>query len=437
MIEKFKSKNLTFLPIAIAVGFMLFCVALGLTASLPALADVDTTWDTKVDLSIEEPVVGQGKTFTLNAVVTTQRTNTYWSYLSLQIVPLKEDGTLDEETAEHLSVATKEDGSYDIDWGNLPTGRQGYTFYPVDGFQGEEKGVWLTFMFLRGTKSYATTNDIRITVKIQADETTPVGKLRFGLLSNAVNEVCFGSTQTPVDSVVGGTAHTDAGILSCTSAEVEVLHPYLELTQESTYQFLVEYQKDSGYYRVAYDEMPEYGEERLVHGVNDSEVSTFVLGQIEPGTYISEFIRNIKPNLIPYVRLFADIDGEEIIVYDRGIYAEPEYVEERIYTGFYIKFGSGEMPWETVYLSVLGDIDGDGWISSSDVADFADIIKDVIDPMTLRIEYRLAAYLCNNGNISEADFSAIKMLVKFESAITDYYWHPKTESEQASEPAVA
>lgn len=208
---------------------------------------------------------------------------------------------------------------------------------------------------------------------------------------------------------------------------------YLELTLESEYQFLVELVDGRWSYRVAYDEMPEWDEERLIHGVNDAHLSSsFVLGQIKPQTKIAQFVTNIKQSLLPYVRIFLEDEYGLACVYDRGV-IDDEFLTESVATGWWIEFGSGETPSEIIRLSVLGDLTGDGLVNASDTTPIQRIIQNKDSISKYGIEYRLAGYLSNSGSIMTAgDFSILKSIISNKMTTADLFWYPEETYSMAS-----
>ena len=66
---------------------------------------------------------------------------------------------------------------------------------------------------------------------------------------------------------------------------------------------------------------------------------------------------------------------------------------------------------ETVYLSVLGDTDGNGVVNSLDVTVLNMKIKNTAE-LSTKVEVRLACYIENSGIVRAQDVSAITDHVK-------------------------
>ena len=87
-------------------------------------------------------------------------------------------------------------------------------------------------------------------------------------------------------------------------------------------------------------------------------------------------------------------------------------------TGWYVRYGS-EVSYDTVYVSVLGDVDGDGLITSADVSMVNSVI---VGNVTLEsLEFRLAASVSNSGRIGAADASAINAIIIGLARIEEYF----------------
>ena len=162
--------------------------------------------------------------------------------------------------------------------------------------------------------------------------------------------------------------------------------------------------EENGVYRfIYYDEADgtrkTYKEGGLVHGINDSEVNggKAILGNISPNTSVKVFIENLgfdKNN----IQLFA---GNKL-VYDKTngyILNDNNYdngAELAVGTGWYINYTAVNGEVETIYLSVLGDITGDGKVNSADV----NYLRQVVNNNSfesLSEEQKLSALIVNKG----------------------------------------
>lgn len=58
---------------------------------------------------------------------------------------------------------------------------------------------------------------------------------------------------------------------------------------------------------------------------------------------------------------------------------------------------------ETFYLSVLGDLTGDGNVNTLDITFMRRIAKGEVDFDSLKVEFKLAALITNKGSVINAD----------------------------------
>ena len=165
-----------------------------------------------------------------------------------------------------------------------------------------------------------------------------------------------------------------------------------------------------------------YKESGLVHGINDSEVNggKAVIGNIAPNTSVKEFIETLG------------FDTSKIVLKDnkgKDIYKNNAPVDSATYDNKYeLAVGTG---WrveytnngntETIYLSVLGDVTGDGRISAVDVTYLRQIAndKDVYD--NLSVEKKLASLVLNVGIVTTADAEIIRNIMDNKLSINLFY----------------
>ena len=162
--------------------------------------------------------------------------------------------------------------------------------------------------------------------------------------------------------------------------------------------------EENGVYRfIYYDEADgtrkTYKEGGLVHGINDSEVNggKAILGNISPNTSVKVFIENLGFDA-NNIQLFA---GNKL-VYDKTngyILNDNNYdngAELAVGTGWYINYTAVNGEVETIYLSVLGDITGDGKVNSADVNYLRQIVNNNRFE-SLSEEQKLSALIVNKG----------------------------------------
>ncbi len=151
-----------------------------------------------------------------------------------------------------------------------------------------------------------------------------------------------------------------------------------------------------------------YKDNSYIHGVNDSELlkkandGRVILGNISPNTSVKTFVESINFDITKICikdtlgkEIFKNGTPIDIATYDKRF-------ELAIGTGWYIEYMvSGKI--EIIYLSVLGDVNGDGRISASDVTYIREIAFDKNLYNSLSAEKKLASMILNKGNITSSD----------------------------------
>ena len=175
-----------------------------------------------------------------------------------------------------------------------------------------------------------------------------------------------------------------------------------DFKEKSIYDFVY---LDNGYRKT-------YTENDKLHGYNDSELGRYVLGNIKPNTSVNEFVNNLAPLGIDKNNLqLSDSKGKTIYqngAVDSGINSAiaDNGKEMAIGTGWYIQTNG-----ETIYLSVLGDVNGDGRISASDVSYLREIASDNALYESLSVEKKLASMVINKGEITTADAEIVRNVI--------------------------
>ncbi len=159
-----------------------------------------------------------------------------------------------------------------------------------------------------------------------------------------------------------------------------------------------------------------------IHRLNDSNVALadgktrYVIGNINANTKISTFLDNIG-NDIKLIKIYNQYDN---IIYD-GIASNGEIIEsvgkQLIATGFRVELFenvTATTAFDTVYLSVLGDINGDGRITAMDLAIINEMAKDDNVINSMEIEYQLAALVNNKGGITSVDSEILNNVMSGE-----------------------
>jgi len=175
-----------------------------------------------------------------------------------------------------------------------------------------------------------------------------------------------------------------------------------DLKEKSIYDFVY---LDNGYRKT-------YTENDKLHGYNDSELERYVLGNIKPSTSVNEFVNNLAALGIDKNNLqLSDSKGKTIYqngAVDSGINSAiaDNGKEMAIGTGWCIQTNG-----ETIYLSVLGDVNGDGRISASDVSYLREIASDTALYESLSVEKKLASMVINKGEITTADAEIVRNVI--------------------------
>ncbi len=135
---------------------------------------------------------------------------------------------------------------------------------------------------------------------------------------------------------------------------------------KSPYDFMY---NDNGYRKY-------YKENDLLHSYNDSSISKFVLGKITANTSVNSFLQNISSFEFTDLKIF---DSKDNIIYqngkvESGIIAN-NGAEYAVGTGWRIEHTINDST-ESIYLSVLGDLTGDGKINSADLNYLRQVAKD-------------------------------------------------------------
>ncbi len=128
--------------------------------------------------------------------------------------------------------------------------------------------------------------------------------------------------------------------------------------------------------------------------------SSSVLGKILPNTKLSTFVANLE-NSKSSIKVY---DSKNNLIYDKGA----EVVSNQIIgTGYRVELYNGATAVDKVYLSVLGDVNGDGRITASDVMYLRQIASDSELYNNLNIEIKIASLIINKGKVTSADSEII------------------------------
>ncbi len=155
-----------------------------------------------------------------------------------------------------------------------------------------------------------------------------------------------------------------------------------------------------------------YKQGGLVHGINDGEVNggKLVLGNVKPNTSVKSFIQTLgfEQSKITIKDskgkdIFKDGNPVDASKFDNG-------KELAVGTGWSVEYQNNGNT-ETIYISVLGDVNGDGRISASDCAYLRQIASDNALYESLSVEKKLASMVINKGNVTSADAEIVKNVI--------------------------
>ena len=200
----------------------------------------------------------------------------------------------------------------------------------------------------------------------------------------------------------------------------QIIYPGLVIKQDSKYD----------YWFVEDNSRKNYDKEYL-HNYDDNElnkvdgISRFILGNIIPNTTITEFLDNLQSdkNLIKIYDKFNNL------VYN-GMINETLDKNMLVATGFKLelyKYETDLLPFDTVYLSVLGDINGDGMINASDVSYLRQVANDSTILESMPLERQLACMINNKGGITEVDSEILRNYIGKEIDL-DKFMESETEN---------
>lgn len=424
-----KSTTKSISLVAIIALIIVFCVILVLIQILPLVnaEAADTELGTTVIFSTNRDSVMPGESFVLNAKVETTNPG-YWYGLSLAIVPIIESinggNEVDLNSSQYLSVVKRVDKGFGDDYS--------YSTRISDNFKGDNQSLPENAVIFQLNCELVecewadTSLTCNISAEINVSESIKgINKITFGLYPDKSDKVI--TFLVDENKTIDYAEYSDSKI-TWNNTSIYIMSnrdSIIELSDDSNYQFLIERQGSSAYeeYRRA------YGELGWVHGIDDVGIERIVLGQIKPKTTVNYFLANIKEDLLPNIKLYDNLGK---IIYDCGKSAkgiDDEFLSNArnysVGTGWKIELMSGVEVIDTIYLSVLCDLNGDGIINGFDNMMLNEYITGQITFGAP--EVKLAAQITNDGYIDAADSARLSGIIANTANIEEFFYKSKIE----------
>ncbi len=152
------------------------------------------------------------------------------------------------------------------------------------------------------------------------------------------------------------------------------------------------------------------------HGESDKNAERNVLGKIAPNTKLATFVANLENPK----NLLMVYDNKGTLIYNKGTEVKSDCI---IGTGYKVELydTNGSTLLDTVYISVLGDVNGDGRITASDVAYLRQIASSESLYKGLTLEKKLASMLINKGSVTSADAEIVRNIIDKKLWIELFY----------------
>ena len=152
------------------------------------------------------------------------------------------------------------------------------------------------------------------------------------------------------------------------------------------------------------------------HGESDKTAERNVLGKIAPNTKLATFVANLENQK----NLLMVYDNKGTLIYNKGTEVKTDCI---IGTGYKVELydTNGSTLLDTIYISVLGDVNGDGRITASDVAYLRQIASSESLYKGLTLEKKLASMLINKGSVTSADAEIVRNIIDKKLWIELFY----------------
>ena len=229
-----------------------------------------------------------------------------------------------------------------------------------------------------------------------------------------VGEYTIHSTPLNIEEVFTGNRNYNVNINYVNTGKLTINNPaVVRASAESGYDFMI----------LQNNKRVSYKEKELIHGDNDSEYTNFVLGNIAPNTSVQTLLNNLVFSDMSQVQIY---NGANEVVY--GENAKAFYTaniengtELAVGTGWYIRYEKLTGGEETIYLSVLGDLTGDGKVNSADVNRLRQMVNNIEVYTNSNEVVKLSSLIINNGKTpTNADAEIVWNVVCGKIDIADF-----------------
>ena len=203
--------------------------------------------------------------------------------------------------------------------------------------------------------------------------------------------------------------------------EYEIIPRGIEGKENSSYTHIY---LDNGY-RKSY-------EDKYEHLINDKEIATingntrYVLGNITAQTSVKAFINNLR-NESNKIKLY---DNNNTLVYDGiasgGVVAD-NLNNKFVATGYKVEYYYNNNLYDTMYLSILGDVVADGVINTLDVTLINRLSRGEIALSELSLEQQLAAMVDNKGKVTSTDGKILLNVIGGNTQTESYFENVEQE----------
>ncbi len=182
---------------------------------------------------------------------------------------------------------------------------------------------------------------------------------------------------------------------------------------------------DLMYYQNGYRK--NYKDNNIIHGRDDFRLlencgmSDYVLGNIMPNTSINTLISNI--NFAGSKVVIYNSKGQ--VVYNKGTATSGVDINNSILnavgTGWRLEtYSDSNLKIEMVYLSVLGDVNGDGRITASDISYLRQLASDKALFNNISVAKKLACTIDNRGGLSVVDGEILRLFIDKKIDLQNY-----------------